>query len=406
MNINAMKITKLDNKGRGITYQNDKITFVENALIDEEVSINITNDKKKYAEGYSTHIANENINRVIPKCPYYKECGGCNIMHMNYAYQEEYKLNKVKEILKKYAGLDLDIRLIKNDRELFYRNKITLKVEKGEYGYYNAHTHEFTAITSCLLASSSINKIISNHDFLKLTNGEIVIRSNYQDEILLSIRTEENCELLGSIPSNIKGIVVNGKTIYKNNYFYDVIGAISYKVSYNAFFQVNNYMAKQIFDILNQYLSGKNLLDLYCGVGTLGLSLKDKYKNIYGIEVIPNAIKDSIHNSNKNGITNAHYYTGDTAVVLKRVNKKFDTIIVDPPRSGLNQETIDHILKIKPTMLAYVSCDPMTLARDLNILKQYYEVIKINALDMFPNTYHVECVCILSLKDNLKHPTK
>lgn len=393
-----MKITKLDNQGRGITYQDGKIIFVENALENEEVSIILTQDKKKYACAVATAIQTENENRVIPKCPYYKKCGGCNLMHINYAYEEEYKLNKVKEILKKYANIDADVRLIKNNRELFYRNKITLKVENNKFGYYNANTHEFVEIDSCLLASSSINKIINNHDFIKVENGEIVIRSNYKDDILISIKTNEKYCIKEDIPSNIKGIVVNGKAIYKNNYFYDYIGDIKFKVSYNAFFQVNNFMAKQIFDILNNNLSGKNLLDLYCGVGTLCLSLKDKYKNIYGIEKIGNAIKDAKYNANNNAIKNAHYFTGDTSKILKKLNVKFDTIIVDPPRSGLNKETIDQILAINPKKLAYISCDPMTLARDLKILINSYNIEKINALDMFPNTYHVETVVILSKK--------
>lgn len=393
-----MKITKLDNQGRGITHQDGKIIFVENALEDEEVSIIITQDKKKYAHAISTEIRYENENRVIPKCPYYKKCGGCNLMHINYAYEETYKLNKIKEILKKYANIDFDVRLIKNDRELFYRNKVTLKVENNKFGYYNANTHEFVEIDSCLLASSSINKIINDHNFIDIKNGEIVIRSNYQDEILISIKTDDDYNIKENIPSNIKGIVINGKSIYKDNYFYDYIGDLKFKVSYNAFFQVNNYMAKQIFDILNNYLSGKNLLDLYCGVGTLGLSLKDKYNNIYGIEKIGNAIKDAKYNAHSNNIKNAHYYTGDTSKILKKLNVKFDTIIVDPPRSGLNKETIDQILAISPKNLAYISCDPMTLARDLKILINSYNIEKINALDMFPNTYHVETVVILSKK--------
>lgn len=393
-----MKITKLDNQGRGITHQDGKIIFVENALEDEEVSIIITQDKKKYAHAVPAEIYHENENRVIPKCPYYKKCGGCNLMHINYAYEETYKLNKIKEILKKYANIDFDVRLIKNDRELFYRNKVTLKVENNRFGYYNANTHEFVEIDSCLLASSSINKIINDHNFIDIKNGEIVIRSNYRDEILISIKTDDDYNIKENIPSNIKGIVINGKSIYKDSFFYDYIGDLKFRVSYNAFFQVNNYMAKQIFDILNNYLSGKNLLDLYCGVGTLGLSLKDKYKNIYGIEKIGNAIKDAKYNAHSNNIKNAHYYTGDTSKILKKLNVKFDTIIVDPPRSGLNKETIDQILAISPKNLAYISCDPMTLARDLKILINSYNIEKINALDMFPNTYHVETVVILSKK--------
>ena len=147
--------------------------------------------------------------------------------------------------------------------------------------------------------------------------------------------------------------------------------------------------------ILKSNLKGKNLLDLYCGVGTLGLSLKDNFESRCGIEKIENAIIDAKENALINNCHNAHFYTGDTYEVLKDINVSFDTIIVDPPRSGLNEETRNLIIKLKPDKLCYVSCDPFTLARDLNILNKYYDVEKINALDMFPNTYHVECFCIL-----------
>lgn len=157
-------------------------------------------------------------------------------------------------------------------------------------------------------------------------------------------------------------------------------------------------MASCIFNILRNNLTGKNLLDLYCGVGTLGLSLKNNFETIYGIEKIENAIIDAKENAINNGIENAKYFAGDTSKILKKINKKFDTVIVDPPRSGLNKETINHIISLRPKTICYVSCDPMTLARDLKILtNNKYKVIKVNALNMFPKTYHVECVCILEI---------
>lgn len=394
-----MKIEKLDNKGRGITYYNDKIMFVTSALPGEDIDIKNIKDNNKFYEADIDKINTTSKNRVIPKCPYYELCGGCNLMHMNIEYQEEYKERKLTELLKKYSNIEKEIKFIKNDIELFYRNKLTLKIENGVWGFYNASTHNIIEVSKCLLASTPINNILSNKELFNITTGEITIRSNYKGEILISIFSNEKVKINEeALPDNIVGIIVNKKTVYKDNYFYDKIDDLEFKISYDSFFQVNNYMAGKIFEILRNNINGKNLLDLYCGVGTLGLSLKDVYKNIYGIEKIPNAIVDAKLNAKNNGITNAHYYASDTAKVLKKINMKFDTIIIDPPRSGLNDATIKEILNINPKTLVYVSCDPMTLTRDLKILQDAYIVKKVYGLDMFPETYHVESVVILERK--------
>ena len=398
-----MIITKLDNKGRGITYQNELIMFVKNALPDEDVEVTKVKNNKKFYEAEMSKIINKNPNRVEPKCPYYKVCGGCNIMHMTYEYQGFFKINKIKEILNKYADIDVPVKFIGSNKELFYRNKITLKRIDGKLGFYNESTHDICEIDKCLIASDAINVLLSKIDFLNFLNGEITIRVNYEDKILISIYSQETVKIdYDKIPESVEGIIVNNKTVYKNNYFYDMIDDLKFKVSFNSFFQINNYIAGTIFNILRNNLSGKNLLDLYCGVGTLGLSLKGQFKNIYGIEKIDNAIIDAKINAKNNGVTNAHYYAGDTSKILKKINMKFDTVIVDPPRSGLNEETLKQVMELKTKNLCYISCDPMTLARDLNILKSIYEIKKVYVLDMFPNTYHVECVSLLGLKENQK----
>lgn len=388
-------INKLDNKGRGIGYTSGKIVFVKNALLGEVVTLKNIKEHKKYNTADIQNIVKKSELRNIPKCPYYDSCGGCNLMHVGIDYQEEYKEEKVKEILKKYANIKENVKFIKNNKELYYRNKVTLKVKNGEFGYYNDETHNFISVNNCLLVNNKINEFIKSN-VIKINNGELVIRVNYQDELLISIKSEENISILNDINKyNVVGVVLNDKIIYGTSFFYDYIGDFKFKVSYNSFFQVNNYMASNIFMILKSNLKGKNLLDLYCGVGTLGLSLKDNFESIYGIEKIENAIIDAKENALINNCHNAHFYAGDTYEVLKDINVSFDTIIVDPPRSGLNEETRNLIIKLKPDKLCYVSCDPFTLARDLNILNKFYDVEKINALDMFPNTYHVECVCIL-----------
>jgi 23S rRNA (uracil1939-C5)-methyltransferase len=394
-----LTIKRLDNQGRGISYYNDKIIFIYDALIDEEVEVEITKDTSKYYEGKVVNYIKPSINRIQPKCPYINECGGCNLMHMSFDQQMDFKKNKLKDILYKYAGIeDIDIKFIESNKDLFYRNKIELKVHNNAYSYYNHDSHESVDIARCLLANNTINEIIDYHTFMNIRNGDITIRSNYKDELLLVINCD-HFEFFNEPPHNVVGVVVNGKTQYGNNYFFDMIGDYKFKVSYDAFFQINNYIANEIFKILNNYLDGKVLLDLYCGSGVMGISMKDKVNKIIGIEKIGNAIKDANDNANLNGVKDFKYYVGDTSDVLNKINDDIDVVIVDPPRSGLNDKTLNELLMIKPNMIGYVSCDPMTLARDINVLKEQYNIKKIYGLDMFPNTYHVETVIILEKKD-------
>lgn len=394
-------INKLDNKGRGIGYYHNKIIFVKNALPGEEVVLKNTHEYKKYFTAEVERFIKTSELRNTPKCPYYDVCGGCNLMHVGIDYQEEYKYEKVKDILKKYAHITDNIKFIKNNKELFYRNKITLHVHNGEVGYYNDETHQFVNVNNCLIVNNEINEFIKKN-LINVNNGEIVIRVNYEGKILVSVNSEDDVSFNDLDNCNIAGVVINDKCVYGEPYFYDYIGDFKFKVSYNSFFQVNNYMASNIFMILKSNLKGKNLLDLYCGVGTLGLSLKDNFENIYGVEKIENAILDAKENALINDCHNAHFFAGDTYEVLKKIDVYFDTIIVDPPRSGLNEETRNLIIKLKPENICYVSCDPFTLARDLTYFNEFYNVEKINALDMFPNTYHVECVMVLSRKDHIK----
>jgi len=391
-------ISKLDNQGRGISYYNNKIIFIPNSLPNEEVEVEITKENSKYYEGKVINIIKPSLNRVLPKCPYINDCGGCTFMHLNYTDQIEYKRNVVKDILKKYCGIDESVKIIESNKDLFYRNKVELKIHRNTYSYYNNSSHDYCDIAKCLLANNTINEIIDYHSFMNIYDGSITIRTNYNNDLLLVIETSK-FEFFNDPPENVVGVVVNGKTVYGNNYFFDYIGEYKFKVSYDSFFQINNYIANEIFKILNNNLSGNTLLDLYCGSGVMGISLKDKYNKIIGIEKVKNAIKDANDNAVLNKVKNYKYYAGDTSEILPTINDEIDTVIIDPPRSGLNDKTLNDILIINPDKIGYVSCNPITLARDLNILKERYNITKIYALDMFPNTYHVETVMILEKKD-------
>lgn len=399
MNIkNNIKIEKLDDFGRGIGYVDNKIIFISDAMIGEVVDVNIIKETNKYYEGEVIKYINKSSDRVNVSCPYYKFCGGCNILHMNYDNQIEYKKDKLKNILKKFSNLNIDIDVIKNKDVIGYRNKIELKIQDNRWGYYNSKTHNFIEVTNCILAKESINNVIENKKYINIKSGSITIRCNYNDEILLNIKTDDKVNIdINNLKNNIKlvGIVINDKKYYGDNFFYEMINNKLFKVNYNSFFQINNYITKEIINIINDNCYGRILLDLYCGVGFLGQAISYKFDKIYGIELNKNSIIDAINNAKINNINNTYYMCGDSSKLISNIKENIDTLIIDPPRSGLYKNMINDILKTNSNTIIYVSCNPITLGRDINLLKEKYTVEKIYLFDMFSNTYHFETICIL-----------
>ena len=397
MNIkNNIKIGKLDDFGRGIAHIDNKIVFINNAMIDEIVDINITKETTKYYEAEVIKYITKSNNRINVKCPYYNYCGGCNILHMDYNTQIQYKKDKLKNILNKFSNIDINV--IKNKDIINYRNKIELKIQDNKWGYYNSKTHNFIEIKNCILAKESINKVIENKKYINIKSGNITIRSNYNNEILLSIKTNDKVNIdINNLKNNIKlvGIVINEKKYYGDNFFYEMINNKLFKVNYNSFFQINNSITKEIINIINDNCCGKILLDLYCGVGFLGQAISYKFDKIYGIELNRNSIIDAINNARINNINNTYYMCGDSSKLISNIKENIDTLIIDPPRSGLYKNMINDILKTNSNTIIYVSCNPITLGRDINLLKEKYSVNKIYLLDMFSNTYHFETICIL-----------
>lgn len=399
MNIkNNIKIEKIDDFGRGIGYVNNKIIFIDNAMIGEIVDVNIIKQTTKYYEGIVTNYIKKSNDRVNIKCPYYNCCGGCNILHMDYNTQINYKKDKLKNILNKFSNIDLEINIIKNKDIINYRNKIELKIQDNRWGYYNSKTHNFVEINNCLLAKGSINKVIKNKKYIYIKNGSITIKSNYNDEILLNIKTDDKINIdINNLKNNIKlvGIVINDKIYYGDNFFYEMINNKLFKVNYNSFFQINNFITNEMIKVIKDNCCGKILLDLYCGVGFLGQAIDYRFNKIYGIELNRNSILDAINNAKINKVNNTYYMCGDSSKLIENIKENIDTLIIDPPRSGLYKTMIKDIINTNANKIIYVSCNPITLARDINLLKENYSVNKIYLLDMFSNTYHFETVCIL-----------
>lgn len=393
-------IDKFDDFGQGITFVDDVITFVPNTIPGDIVDIKIVKKKKKYNVGSVINYIKLSKDRIDYKCPYFNKCGGCVLQSISYDATINFKLNKVINLFNKY-NLDIKPEIVKNPSDYNYRNKIKLMVIDGKIGYFETNSHTLVEINECIIASKAINKIIPLLKNFNIINGNIVIRCNLNDEILIIIESNDKLNIdIDVLKENIKlvGIVVNNKTIYGDNFLIECINDIYYKISYDSFFQINPYVASKLFNIVKENIDKTDIvLDLYCGVGTLSLNAALNANEVIGVEIVPNAVLNAIYNAKINKINNTKFILNDAQDAVGKINKKFDKIIIDPPRSGLTKKTIDTILTIMPKKIIYVSCDPNTLIRDILLLKDKYSIEKSYILDMFSYSYHVECICILNL---------
>ena len=361
-------ITGYDHYGRGITKDNNKIIFVENALIDEEVEIKITNEKKNYSEAIVTNYLKKSNNRSNNICKYYDKCGGCNIMHMNYDEQLKFKQSKIENIVNKYLHEEITINdIVKSDNQFYYRNKVTFHEKNNKIGFYDKKSNNIIEIDSCMLLDNTLNNEINSTD-----KNHLIIRTNGN-----KILKDSNDKLLCQI------------------------GNTKYNLSLESFFQINNNVTKKMYDKIKEYANptlNDIVYDLYCGVGTIGIYLADTCNKVYGIEINEKAILDAKETMKLNNLNNLVFYAGSVDKTISKIKDKPSIIVVDPPRAGLDNKTIQTILNLEPKKVVYTSCDPMTLVRDLKILSEKYIIKEITPFDMFPNTYHVENVCLLERK--------
>ena len=393
-------IESLDYFGRGIAHIDNKIVFVSNALPNELVNIKITNTKNRYNEAIVTKYIKTSNKRIDSICPYFNKCGGCQLLNLKYEDTIAFKLNKVKDLLKKNNIIVNNLEIINNKDNLYYRNKLSLKIIKEEIGFYENKTHNLIKIDKCFIANNSINEVIDNYKLLNIKNGDLIIRTNSNNEILLIINSLDKINIdINNLKEKVKliGIVYNNKTIYGNNFYYERIYHKLFKISYDAFFQINPYITTKIFQELeNNLKNSKNVLDLYCGVGTLSIIASD-YANVLGVEIIDNAVIDATYNARLNDSL-AKFVLGDVSKVVNKLNINFDTLILDPPRRGIDKNTINFILNKLPNKIIYISCDVATLIRDIKLLENNYKIISYKIFDMFSYTYHLESFVVLNLR--------
>ena len=398
-----MKIEKLDYYGRGISRSSGKVYFIENALKDEDVSITLLKEKKKYCEAKLKEISNISKDRTEAKCKYYNVCGGCQLMHIKEEKQEEFKKEKVEEILKKFLKYNKDVNDIVFSKNFNYRNKVVLHVKDNKLGFYKNKTNELIEIDKCLLLNPVINDLISSlKNYIELKDIEkITIKvGNKTNEVMLII--DGSNAYYQNLLEIVDVLIINEKVMTTKDYITSYIGNKKYIIKRNSFFQVNYDISTRMYNKVKDVIvkeKSKNVLDLYCGTGTIGIYISDVVSKITGIEVVSDAIEAANINKKINNVENIEFILGKVEDKLDFIsNNNIDTVIVDPPRSGLHKKVIPILDKISPKTIIYVSCDPITMARDINLLSNNYELVEVTPYDMFPNTYHVECVAVLKLK--------
>lgn len=408
-----VKIERLDHNGRGIGKINNKVVFVRNALVGEVVRVKVTAEKKKYMEAEIIEMIEESPNRVSSLCPYFNECGGCNLLHMSYTKQLDFKENKVRDILTRYTSLrNIDNILkpiIPSDIPFGYRNKVTFHV-KDNIGFYKSKTNELIPINKCLLISDKMNELLKYiNDNIALSNiDSFVIKDMGNCQMMLTLYLHSNSNL-AELEALLKDKVASLQFFVKNKHYKTVgnskiiakLENFSFLVSPSSFFQVNLSQTVKLYHKILDYCDlevNTNVLDLYCGTGTIGIFLSKHCRKVLGVEINEDAVNDAKENQQLNGISNINFMAGDTKNILKKVAFKADVIVVDPPRSGLDASVVKELMEIGAKKIVYVSCDPVTLARDLEALSEAYCVKEITPVDMFPQTYHVESVVLLQRK--------
>ena len=374
--------------GCGFSKLDGKPIFIDNALKGDIVDIEIIKKTNKYYLGKIITFRKKTIREKV-YCPYYEKCGGCNLLHVSL----DNEINKKEEYLKKVFGRNIKINTL--DR-FNYRNKVVLHVIDNKLGFYKEGTNNLIEISKCLLLENKINNVINIFNKYSLNSiKEITIRT-FDDKILIKTIGKINNDLLKQLikDKDIISIYQDELLIYGDKYLECSINNIKFLVNGNSFFQVNTYCMEKLYEKIKQYAGKDNkLLDLYCGVASIGIYLSNNFNNIIGVEINKDSYNCALENIKINNIINYKIILGDSSLV----NDKFDVVIVDPPRSGLSKDVINNLLDIKSKKIIYVSCNPSTLKRDVDLLKNY-KIDEMEAFNMFPGTKHIEVVALLKLK--------
>lgn len=389
--IYEVTINDEDDIGNGITRIDNFVVFVPYALKDEKIKVKITKINKRFATAKIEEIINKSDRRQCVKCKIFNECGGCSFLHLSFNEEKKKKIDFINKLF------NTNVKEILTNNEYNYRNKATFHVKNGMIGYYSENTNDLVEFDKCLLLDERINEV---YGVLKKMNlnyiFEVVVRTSKSSVMVIFRGDKKDFDYDGFVNKvKIDSLYLNDKLLYGNAYIIEELGNIKYSIYPNAFFQVNTDNMKIMYDKVKEYAgSGNKLLDLYCGTGTIGIYLKENFEEVTGIEVNKEAILNANINKNLNNLSNINFICGDASIAK---NNNYDVIVVDPPRSGLSNKVINFLNKSDVKTIVYVSCNPKTLKRDLDLLDKY-NVLKLECINMFNKTKHVECICKLEKK--------
>lgn len=436
--IYQVNIVSLNSNAQGVGRLEDFTVFVEGALPDEVVKIKIVEVKKNYAVGDLLEIIKSSAERIEPRCSIYSECGGCQLQHLSYNAQLKWKRRQVVDALKRIGKIDVTVKdTIGMSDPWRYRNKMQFPVgrtkSKIQIGCFAKSSHKVIDTDSCLIQRPQNDEILQavrkvadkfkvsvyDEDRHRGVLRHVMGRVGLNETMLVLVTATEKLpnektiiralrnELpnITSIQQNIQmqhnNVILGRETkiLYGKRTIKDKIGKLEFNISARSFFQVNTVQAEKLYQTVLNFADLKGhevVIDAFCGTGTITLFLAKHAKFAYGIEIVSSAIADAKLNARLNNVRNAQFITGDATAILPKLGVKPDVMVLDPPRAGCDEKFLLTIAKLKPSKVVYVSCNPATLARDLNILESNgFKTQIVQPVDMFPFTSHVEAVALV-----------
>ena len=438
-------VTDYTAEGQGVAHIEGCAVFLPNAIAGERVRVRIEKARKTWASGKIVEILEKSPHRVNRECPVAKLCGGCDFWHMDYAEETRLKAERVKTCLNRIGGQQLEtVPILAAPTCYGYRNKaqypVAVKKGRAFAGFFRAGTHEVVENSRCRIlppeADLVKDKVIDyvnqyrvpgydetthtgllRHIYVRrgavsgqvlvclVVNGEKLPKAQ---ELIRRLKTVPGFTTLVLSVNTRKGNAVLGDkfiTLHGPGYIEDTLCGLTFRLSPRSFYQVNHHQAQRLYEtaIAQAGITRQDtVLDLYCGVGTITLAMASAAGKVIGVEVVPQAVEDARDNAKRNGIENAEFFCGDAgqaALQLEREGVRPDVVVVDPPRKGLNADTIEALSRMSPRRIVYVSCDPATLSRDVALLKERgYKLQTAQAADLFPRCAHVETVALLGRK--------
>ena len=437
--------------GKGIVKYEGFTYFVNGMITGEVGQIKCIKMLKNYGVGRLIELQKSSPERVNPKCHIYQGCGGCHLMHLSSKGQQEFKTKRVKDCMERIGHLEVDVQpCLMQENPWYYRNKVQMPLgydKNGQLvtGFYKQRTNDIIACDECLIQNEESNAVIQRvkeifvkydiKPYDKTTHQgnikHILTKKGYHSEefMLCFITYQKTIKHIDQIVEtlvqefpHIKTIIQNindrhdnvilgdeEKILYGQGYIYDTLLKNQYKISLKSFYQINPIQVEILYQTaidlahLNQ---DSVVLDAYCGIGTIGIYASSFVSKVYGIEIVEQAIEDAKENAMINNIENIKFKCGAVENILedliKEENIAPNIVFVDPPRRGLDKNTIDNILKLRPEKVIYISCNPATMVRDINMMEGEYQIKEIQPVDMFPYTSHVECCSVLYLKNSIQ----